>query len=121
MPIVNHLIGLGTPVNVANSICGGVTTLTAAGSTQATATLLSSGAGYVSIVSSSGKGVQLPACDVPSTVYVYNGGANTCHVYGQTGEGIGAGAVNALFALGTKKGVMLTKVTTTLWGQNLSA
>jgi hypothetical protein len=121
MAIVDNLIGVGTAVAMANTICGQVTTLTAAGSTQATATLLGSATGYISVVSSSGKGVQLPSCGISSTVYIFNGGANTAHIYGQTGEAIGAGSPNALFALATKKGATFTKVSSTQWGQNLSA
>ena len=121
MPILDHVISLGTPPQTATAICGGVTTLTAAGSTQGTATLIGSGTASVTIVSSSGKGVQLPSCAPGSSVFVWNGGANTTHVYGQTGEAIGAGAANALFALATKKSAVFLKVSATQWAQNLTA
>lgn len=123
MPVINHLIGIGTPTGMATAITGGPVAagITAAGSTQGTATLISTGTVFVSIVSSSGKGVQLMACDPNSSVFVYNGGSNTCHVYGQTGEAIAGGAANALFAVGTKKGALFTKVSATQWGQVLSA
>jgi len=121
MPILDHVVSLGTAPILATAICGGVTSLVAAGSTQGTATLLGTGTGYITIVSSSGKGVQLPACSVGSSILIWNGGANTAHVYGQTGEAIGAGSPNALFALATKKGVRLTKLSSTQWGQELSA
>lgn len=121
MPILDHLVSLGTAPVLATSIVGGVTSLVAAGSTQGTATLLGSGTGYITIVSSSGKGVQLPACTPGSSIYMWNGGANTAHVYGQTGDAIGAGATNAAFALATKKGAIFKRVSSTQWGQNLSA
>lgn len=122
MPIVGHMVSLGTAPQLATTIAGGVGSgIVAAGSTQGTATLIAGGGAYITIVSSSGKGVQLPACDPSSTVYVWNGGANTAHVYGQTGEAIGAGAANALFALATKKGAYFKKVSATQWGQILSA
>jgi len=119
--IQDHVVSLGTAPVLAQAICGGVTSVVAAGSTQGTATLFGSGSAYITTVSSSGKGVQLPACSPNSEIYVWNGGANTAHLYGQTGEAIGAGAANALFALATKKGVILKKVSATQWGQVLSA
>src|ERR1700722_11331996 len=120
--IINHLIGTGVPTQQAAAITGGrgENTYTAAGTTQGTATLLGGGVGYVSIVSASGKGVQLPACDPNSSVFVYNGGANAMFVYGQTGEAIGAGSANAGFNIPTKKGCEFVKCTATVWGQNLS-
>lgn len=121
MPIVDHVISLGTPPQLANSICGGVSTLIAAGSTQATATLIPGGAANVSIVSTSGKAVQLPNCGINSSVEVWNGGASVLGVYGQTGEAIGSGAVNAIFYIGTKKMGIFKKVSATQWAQTLSA
>ena len=123
MPIINHLVGRGVPTGVAGVVVGGVgdTVYTAAGASKGAATLLGSGTNYVSIVSSSGKGVQLPACDPCSSVFVWNGGANTLNLYGQTGESIGAGAANGSFALASKKGVLCTKLSGTVWGQILSA
>lgn len=121
MPILDHVVSLGTPPQLAAVICGGVSQIVAAGSTQGTATLIGSGSAYITIVSSSGKGVQLPPCTQGSSVFVWNGGANVAHVYGQTGEAIGAGSANALFALPVKKGVFMQKLSATQWGQNLSA
>ncbi len=121
MPIVDHVMSLGTQPLLANTICGGVTTLTATGTNQAGAALIPSGAANVSIVSTSGKGVILPACGIGSSVEVFNGGANTCHVYGQGAEAIGAGAASALFALATKKTAIFKKVSATQWGDVLSA
>ena len=125
MAIIDHLIGKGMPTGLAGSVCGGTgnseTTITAAGNSQGTATLIATGTCYISVVSSSGKGAQLPSCSPNSTVFVFNGGANTASIYGQTGEAIGAGSANAAFALGTKKGAFFTKVSATQWGQVLSA
>lgn len=121
MPIINHLIGLGVPPAQANTICGGVTTLTAAGSTNTTATLIPSGTAYVSIVSSSGKGVRLPVCDPPSSVLVFNGASNALFVYGQSGEALGSGSADAGFNVTTKKTVVFNKLTATQWSANLTA
>lgn len=121
--IINHLVGLGMPTALAAAVTGGrgELTYTAAGTTQATATLIGGGVAYISIVSTSGKGAQLPLCDPNSSVNVYNGGSNAMFVYGQTGEAIGAGSANAGFNIPTKKSCVFTKMTPTVWGQNLSA
>jgi len=123
MAIVDHVIALGTPPSVANTICGGVTTLnsvsTATG--QSTAVLLGSGAGNIAICSASGRAFQLPSCGINSEVYIFNSTSNTASIYGQTGEILGAGTANSAFALATKKGCSFKKVTATQWGVNLSA
>jgi hypothetical protein len=123
MAIINHLVGLGTPTMQAAAICGGSgeSVYTAAGTTQATATLIKGGTGYVSICSTSGYGVKLPSCDPCSEIFVWNGGAAVLGVYGQLGESLGAGAANAVFYIGTKKGAHFRKLNSTVWGQNLSS
>lgn len=121
MAIVNHLVSLGTPPQVAVTICGGVTTLTAAGTTNITATLIPGGTAYVSIVSASGKGVRLPVCDPSSEVTVFNGATNAMFVYGQSGEALGAGGADAGFNVTTKKTVIFKKLTATQWSANLTA
>ena len=123
--IINHLIGRGVPTGVADVMVGGTgsssTVLTAAGTSQGTATLIAGGSVYVSIVSSSGKGVQLPSCDPNSSVDLYNGGASVLGVYGQTGEALAGGSANAVFYVGTKKSARFVKYSSTQWGVNLSA
>lgn len=122
MGIINTVIAAGISPFAASAITGGFTnTITAAGTTQGTATLLSTGNNFISTVAASGAGVQLPACDPASSIFVWNGGANSAHVYGQTGEILGAGTANSPFVLATKKGVLLVKGTATQWGQALSA
>lgn len=121
MPIVEHIIALGTHPQLANAIVGGVSTLTAAGTSNTTATLIPGGAAYVSIVSASGKGVRLPVCSPNSEVTVFNGATNAMFVYGQLGEALGAGAADAGFNVTTKKTVIFKKLTATLWSANLTA
>lgn len=123
MAILDHLIAKGISTFAALTMVGGdgSTTYTAAGTNQATATLVNGGTVIVSIVSSSGKGIQLPQCSPCSEIFVWNGGASVLGVYGQTSEAIGSGAANAVFYIGTKKGCILKKVSATQWAQNLSA
>lgn len=123
MPILDQVIGSGISPFAATAITGGVTTLalTSTNTSQATAQLLGSGTGYVSICSSSGRTVQLPACGPSSSVTIYNGGANAVNVYGQTGDAIQNGSANAAFAIASHKAATFTRVTATAWGANLSA
>lgn len=122
MPILDHIIGTGISPFTASAIAGGPTTLTAAGTTLATATLIGSGKAFVSIVSASGKGVALPACAPGSSVFIYNGGSNTMNVYGNTSlEAINNGGAGVKFTLVANKGVYMAKLTATQWGANLSA
>lgn len=122
MPLIQTVLAAGISPFAANAISGSFpTSVTCAGTTQATATLLSTANNYLSTVSASGAGAQVPACDPGSSMDIWNGGANSAHLYGQTGESIGAGAANAAFVLAANKGVRLMKVNSTKWGQNLSA
>lgn len=121
MAILDHIIGLGTPVGTATAIVGGVTSIIAAGNSLATGTLISSGTTFVTLTSS-GKGVTLPACAPGSACYVYNGGANTLAVFPNVStEAISNGSAGAAFSVGTNKGSNFVKLTATQWGVNLSA
>lgn len=123
MPIIDHVITAGISPFAAGSICGTVTTLalTSTNTSQATAMLLSTGTGYISICSSSGRAVQLPACSPGSSIYIYNGGASTATIYGQTGDLIGAGSANSGVPLATKKAMLVKRITSTIWGEILTA
>jgi len=122
MAILDHIIGTGISPFTAGAIAGGVTTLTAAGTSLATGTLIGSGKAYVSIVSTSGKGVVLPACAPGSSVFVYNGGSNALNVYGNAStEAINNGSAGAKFTVTTNKGCEFMKLTATQWGANYSA
>lgn len=93
---------------------------TAAGSTKATATLLNSVSSYVSICSSSGKGVELMQMDQGDSMEVYNGGANTLYVYSNGSDTIINHSANQGFAVNTLKGCQFRKVTSSVVMVNLS-
>jgi hypothetical protein len=123
MPIINHLIAKGVPTGVASVIVGGTgdSTITAGtGTSQTTATLISSGAVYISIASASGRSVQLPVCDPDSSIDVFNGGGQAVNVYGQTNEQIQGGGANNKFTLPNNKMAQFKKFSSTVWGANLS-
>lgn len=122
MAIKKHVMALGTPPLTAEAICGGLSqiALVATGSGQSDAYKIpGSFASFGTVAASTG--AQLAPVDPGDEVFVYNAGANTLSVYGQTGEAIGAGAANAAFSVAANKGCTFKKVSTTLWGVNLSA
>lgn len=121
MARIQPLMASGTPPLQAVNIVGDVSaSLTATGSTQATALLLGSANNLVGVCTTS-KGVQLPVSAPGDAIYVYNQGAQTCSVYGQTGESIGAGSANAAFSVATNKGAVFVKMSNTFWAPDLTA
>lgn len=122
MPILDHVIGTGISPFTAGSIVGGPTTLLPAGTSLATGTLIGSGKVNVAIVSSSGKGLVLPACSPGSSVFIYNGGANTLTLYPNiASEKINAIAAGSGFALASNKALEAAKLTSTQWATILTA
>ena len=73
-------------------------TVTAAGSTQGTATILTKEMNVVNTVVSGANGVQLPAASPGMTIYVTNATANTLSVYPASGAAIGTLSANTAFA-----------------------
>src|SRR5271154_5070981 len=121
MPILDHVVASGISTYAASAICGGVTTLalTSTNTSQTTAQLLGSGTGYISICSSSGRAVQLPACTIGSSIKIYNAGAATASIYGQTSDNIGGAGANAASALANGKSAEYIKTATNVWGKIL--
>ncbi len=125
MSQVAHIISLGVQPNTALTINGGNYSsggLTAAGTTKATALLLTASKNYIAICSS-GKGFQLPQCSQGDEIEVYNGGLNTALIYtnASTTETITNGSANGGFSIATMKGARFSKVTSSLWMVNYSA
>lgn len=115
MSIASRLLGSGVPPLTAINIVGDPSgALTATGSTQGTALLLSAANNYVG-TAGSGTGVQLPSVSPGDFIVVGNGGANTLSVYGQTGETIQGGSANAAFSVATNKAAIFYKMTSTAW------
>lgn len=122
MAIIDHVIAAGMSPFAASAVVGGAATaLTATGTTLGTALLLSSTNNFFTTTATS-TGAKLPACGPGSSVYVYNGGAQTLSVYGNAStEAIANGSVGAAFSVATNKGCHFIRASATLWGQNLSA
>ena len=96
-----------------------VTVFAAAGTTQATATPLTSDFANVTTVGSSA-GVRLPAAIGQGLVVIINNGANVLSIYPATGEKINGLAANAAITAAPGKCVMLFG-DGNQWGANISA
>lgn len=98
-----------------------------AGGGQALATPLTGSINRISTAATAGDSVLLPVADVlGKPVTVFNAGAASMNVFGQSGDAIGTGAANAAFAVGAGKGARFEVVVTNnagaaVWTANLSA
>lgn len=121
MAIASRLLGSGTPPLQAVNIVGDVASaLTATGTSQATAYACSAIINEFTTTASS-TGALLPVTAPGDDVFIYNGGAQTLSVYGQTGESIQNGSANAAFSVATNKGAWFKKVSTTRFAAILTA
>lgn len=95
MSLVGELMSAGIAAQAAKQLAGDLTSsISAAGTTQATATLLKSAWAIVSIVANN-SGVRLPPSANQPISGVLNNGSNVLTIYPATGEKINAGSVNA--------------------------
>ncbi len=122
MVSISNIMGSGAAGQLARSIVGGVTSgLTATGTTQADALLISTTNTQYSTVAS-GTGAILPSVANQGDTYrVFNNGANALLVYPPTGGAINNGATNAGFSVAANKSAQFVMLTSTLWGAILSA
>jgi hypothetical protein len=115
------LIPTGISATSALAICGDVATaITAAGTTQATATALAAAKNYVSTTAAS-TGVLLPQGNGGDIVFVYNGGANTLAVYPPVGSQINNLAANTAVSVATLKSAYFEYASATQLASLLSA
>lgn len=113
MTITSNLMGTGAPAALARAIVGGwTTTEVGAGTTQATATLLSRSSNHYIATAANNSGVVLPpgttATDKlqPGDVMViFNADVNTLLLYPPLGGKINNGSVNASVSIATVTGV----------------
>ena len=105
-----------------NAIClDAATGISAAGTTQGTATALTSAVNFLSTVAS-GSGVVLSSSAAGGDCqFIFNGGANPVKVYPPTGAKINGLATNAPAVVGVNTGCEFWCGSTTQWGAVLSA
>lgn len=123
MAFAKNQMGLGVAFAEASGdfIAQVQSAISAAGTTQGTATLVQADANLVSTVGAS-SGVILYNGVVGDSCWVFNdNGANTLTIYPPVGSKINNLATNAGIALATNSNVLLAKVTSTRWVALLSA
>jgi len=124
MPAAKEILAGGIAAPAADAITGSqALAVSAAGSTQATATVLSATDTQITTAAAS-TGVILPLWAQPGDEFwVYNGGANAVLVYPPlaSGASIGAGAANAGFSVAANKGALFKMMGPLFWMPILSA
>lgn len=123
MAIVQRLMGSGFSPLQSTNVQGDTSgALTAAGTTKATALLLSAAQNYLSITSS-GKGAALPIANQGDSIEVFNGGSNSLLVYTPVGtsDTITNQSANGGFTIATMRSAKFNKVSSSLWMVNYSA
>jgi hypothetical protein len=125
MALASKMMGGGLSAGQAKAINGNYAALTAAGSSQATATAVT--ASMCVVASADGtKAVRLPAGEVGDEVRIFNNSGSTLPVYPHVGGaiavvGTGLGSANAAFSQLTYKDTTYKLVTSTQWLANTSA
>lgn len=120
MASIQELMGVGVPAAVAAKLGSDpVTTFSAAGTTQATATLLTANFANVTTVGAS-SGVRLRSAHGAGLTVILNNGANVLSIYPATGEKINGLAANVAITSAPGKCVMLFG-DNNQWGANVSA
>ena len=116
------VFGAGIPGLAVQALCqDALTGISAAGTTQGTATALTNAVNFISTVTAN-TGVILPANSTAGdSVFIYNGGANSLKVYPTSGASINQLSANASVTLATNTGLILFCGSTTQWGAVLSA
>lgn len=94
--------------------------LSAAGSTQGTATVITKQTNEFTTVGS-GQGAVLPSPEQGEFIFVANSGANALNVYPASGHSINALAANTAFSLAVGKNAVFWAATASKWYANLSA
>ena len=121
MAFPSRVLGAGTSGGTTTAICGDVAnTLTATGSTQATALALSAVFNRVSTTAAS-TGVILPPAETGAMMVVANDGANSLQVYCQTGSTIDGVAAATGVAIATTKRRIFVGISPTVWVSILGA
>lgn len=121
MAIKQRLMGSGLAAQAATNIVGdGATGLTATGTTQGTAYVLTAANSQFSTTAAS-TGALLFDVDQFDMVFVDNDGANALLVYPPSGHNINALAANAGYSIAAGKGALFIKCSTTAWISFLSA
>lgn len=121
MPLATEVMGGGFSAGQAKTINGQVNnTVSAAGTTQATATALKTSNCFVTTVGAN-SGVIIPNASHRDTIRIYNAGANALTVYPPTGGRIYPASTNTGISLAVNTFIELYKWNDNTWVGNMSA
>lgn len=121
MATAKDMMGGGVSAGQAQAINGAVNaTISAAGTTQGTATTLTASVNVITTAAAS-SGVVLSDSVISDEYDILNLGANAVTVYPPSGAQINAIAANGGFTLGTNSACKVKKFTATRWMAWLSA
>lgn len=120
--LAKKIMGGGISYGAAKAINGDVASaVSAAGTTQGTATALNAGVNVITVVAA-GSGVILPAGEISDQCYVYNDdSADSVTIYPDSGSKINQLSTNAGVLLAINTAMLFKKVTSTRWIAMLSA
>lgn len=121
MALARNIMGGGFSAGQAVAINGNIASaVSAAGTTQGTATALRADVNFLTTVAAS-SGAILASCQPGDSQIVYNAGANTLTVYPDSGSRINGGSTNVGVSLATNTACVYIRVTTTRWIGIMSA
>lgn len=121
MAISKQLMGAGFSAGQANAVGGSVNAnVTAAGTAQGDATLLTAAVNNIGTAASS-TGVRLPQGQPGDELVILNSGAQTVAVYPPTGAKINAGTTNSALNVVAGAAILVKQVSATLFISVLTA
>ncbi len=122
MPLVRNQMGGGTSAGQAQALNGRAinSAITAAGTTQGTATAITADVNIVTTATSA-QGVQLYNGIIGDSQEVFNNTSTDIRVYPPTGGNVNQLAANSGFVLAPYTSVLVKKMTSTQWVGYLSA
>lgn len=119
MPTSQDLMGFGTPSQLAAMTGNDPVALTAAGSTQATATTITSH--LVEMTATGADGLIMPsAAKIGTPYYIFNSSASTGLVYCPVGHTMNTTS-NGSVSVATHKAVIIIQYKRLFWSSNLTA
>lgn len=121
MPVAKKMMGAGISAGAAHAICGDrAPTVSAAGTTAGTATVINAGFNLVTTVAAN-SGVICQNLSHSDSMYIYNAGANPLAVYPPTSGNFNQLSANSAITLAINTALLVAKVTDTQWIAMLSA
>ena len=114
---ISEMAGVGFNIEHAKALIGTkALTVSAAGTVQGDATELTAACNLVTTVASGAGVVITSGYPEDSQMRVFNGGANALKIYPPSGGAINNGSANAAISLQAGDGVVLARLSSTVWG-----